>query len=63
MASEILQNIATDIKEIDKIVVEAKELISAMKEAGEETTQMEADLRLLEIRKTKWQRMLQSRGL
>lgn len=63
MPSEILQNIAKDIQEVDSIIEEAKELISAAKEAGEDTHVMEADMRLLEIRKMKWQRMLSARGL
>jgi len=63
MASEILQSIGSDIKEVNNKVEEARELISAMKEAGEETAQMETELRALIVRKTKWENMLHSRGL
>lgn len=63
MGNEILQTIAKDIHEIDSIIIEAKELISAAKEAGEDVHQMQADLNLLEVRKTKWERMLSARGL
>ena len=63
MANEILETIAKDIHEIDAIIVEAKELISAAKEAGEDVHQMQSDLNLLEVRKTKWERMLSARGL
>lgn len=63
MPNEILQNIAKDIQEVDTIIIEAKELIQAAKEAGENTTEMEAEMRSLEIRKVKWQRMLSARGL
>lgn len=63
MASEILQNIAKDIHEVDAIIEEAKELISAAREAGEDTKEMEVEMRLLEVRKMKWQRMLSARGL
>jgi len=63
MANEILETISKDIHEIDAIIVEAKELISAMKEAGEDVHELEAELRLLEVRKTKWERMLSARGL
>ena len=63
MASEILKTIASDIKDIDGIIEEAEELISAMKEAGEETHDQVASLQLLKVRKAKWQRMLQARGL
>jgi len=63
MASEILQTIAKDIQEVDSIIIEAEELISAAKEAGEDTKEMEASMMLLKVRKMKWQRMLSARGL
>jgi len=63
MADEILQDIAKDVKSIQTSIDRAKILISAMKEAGEDTHEMEADIRLLEVRKTKWERMLKARGI
>lgn len=63
MAEEILQEIAVDVKNIQTSIDKAKILISAMKEAGEDTHEMEADIRLLEVRKIKWERMLKSRGI
>ena len=63
MADEILQEIASDVKDIQTAIDRAKVLISAMKEAGEDTHEMESDIRLLEIRKTKWERMLKARGI
>ncbi len=63
MAEEILQEIAVDVKNIETSIDKAKILISAMKEAGEDTHEMEADIRLLEVRKIKWERMLKSRGI
>ncbi len=63
MADEILQEIAADVKDIQTAIDRAKVLISAMKEAGEDTHEMESDIRLLEIRKTKWERMLKARGI
>jgi len=63
MADEILQEIASDVKDIQTAIDRAKVLISAMKEAGEDTHEMEADIRLLEVRKSKWERMLKSRGI
>ncbi len=63
MGDEILNEIAVDVQEIQKAIDRAKLLISAMKEAGEDTHEMEADIRLLEIRKTKWERMLKARGI
>ena len=63
MASEVLKNIAADFAKIDPAITEADELIQAMREAGEETAEMEAELRTLKTRKTKWERMLKARGL
>jgi len=63
MASEILESIADDIKTVNNKIEEAQELISALKQAGEDTQQLETDLRLLIVRKTKWENMLRSRGL
>jgi len=63
MADEVLQEIAGDVKNIQIAIDRAKILISAMKEAGEDTHEMEADIRLLEVRKTKWERMLKARGI
>ncbi len=63
MPNEILQSIAQDIHKVDDIIIEAKELISAAREAGEDVHEMEAEMRVLEIRKMKWERMLSTRGL
>lgn len=63
MASEVLKNIAADFAKIDPAITEADELIQAMREAGEETAEMEAELRTLKTRKIKWERMLKARGL
>lgn len=63
MDNEILQNIAEDIKGVNDKIEEARDLISAMKEAGEETGELETELRKLVIRKTKWENMLHARGL
>lgn len=63
MPNEVLKGIAEDMKEVDHALAEAKELVSAMKEAGEDVSAMETDIRSLEIRKVKWERMLKSRGI
>ncbi len=63
MANEILKGIAEDMKEVDVAITEARGLVSAMKEAGEDVSVMESDMRDLEIRKVKWDRMLKSRGV
>ena len=61
--SEVLKSIAEDIKTLRPQIEEAKELIAALKEAGENTTKAEQDLRSLEIRLSKWERMLKARNL
>lgn len=63
MPSQVLKDIASDFARVEPAILEAEELIKAMHEAGEETTQMEADLRSLKLRKGKWERMLKARGL
>lgn len=62
MANEMLKSIAEDFKSIDPKIAEAKELIAALREAGESTAQLEADLRALELRRDKWGKMLRARG-
>ncbi len=63
MPSQVLKDIASDFSRVDDSIEEATELIKALREAGEDTTQLEADLRALKLRKGKWQKMLKNRGL
>jgi len=63
MPQEILTRVAEDIKDVDVRLVQARELIMAMKEAGEDVTPMETDIRQLETRRNKWERMLKARGI
>lgn len=61
--SDIMFNrIARDLSSIKSQYEVAVDLISAMKEAGEDVTEVESTLRALEVRKDKWSRMLESRG-
>lgn len=62
MANEVLQKVATEMGEIDNAMNIAKDLISALREVGEDVSQREADLRNLEKRKVKWSKMLKKRG-
>ena len=62
MSDNIMQDIATQLQEIDNAIYEAKDLISALKEVGEDVTDKEAELRNLEKRKVKWAEMLKKRG-
>lgn len=63
MPSQVLKDIAEDFAKVEPAIEEAQELIDALREAGEDTTKMEAELRSLKTRKTKWERMLKNRGL
>lgn len=63
MPNQILEGIAQDIKGVETALTEAKDLVSAMKEAGEDVSTWETEIRSLEIRKVKWERMLQGRGI
>jgi len=62
MANEVLDGIATDLGKINQEIKTAKEYLSVLKDAGEDTSKMEADIRTLEIRKAKWERTLEARG-
>lgn len=63
MPSQVLKDIAEDFARVEPAITEAEELIQAMRDAGEDTTSMEAELRTLKLRKGKWERMLKARGL
>lgn len=63
MAKEpVLESVAEDLKTITTELDRAKSLISVLKEAGEDVAKMEADVRNLEVRKKKWERVLTARG-
>jgi len=63
MASEVLTNIATSMKDVESKISEGEELIKALKEAGEDVSAMEVSMRELKARKEKWARMLKNRGM
>lgn len=63
MSDAILQGVAADIAEADAALDTATELIDAMKEAGEDVSEMESTVRALRTRKNKWVSMLKARGI
>lgn len=63
MANDALKQVAQDFKTVAPKMAEAQELIDAMKESGEDTSQMETDLRKLRQRALKWERMLKAKNL
>ncbi len=62
MSDVMFQRIAKDLGSIRAKFNEASDLINAMREAGEPTAELEGELRKLEVRKDKWERMLEARG-
>ncbi len=63
MSDEILTGIAADLEDAKESRDTAASLIAAMKEAGEDVSAQEADLRALSMRMNKWEKMLASRGI
>jgi len=63
MENEILNGVAKDMEQVTKRLVQAQDLVDALKEAGEDTSKMESDMRLLQMRKGKWENMLKNRGI
>lgn len=63
MADPVLESVAEDIKNITRELTRAKTLVEVLKEAGEDTAKLESDIRNLEIRKKKWERVLNARGI
>lgn len=63
MADPVLESVAEDIKNITRELIRAKSLVSVLKDAGEDVAKMESDIRNLEIRKKKWERVLDARGI
>ena len=62
MEQEILAKIATEMQDVENAIDVAKDLISALKEVGEDVVERESELRNLEKRKVKWKKMLAKRG-
>ena len=63
MPNEILEGIAVDLKNVQGAIDEAEDLVSALKEAGEDVSEWETQIRSLKIRREKWRKMLDSRGV
>lgn len=55
--------IGADFGEMNKRMATAKAMISLAKDAGEDTSEWESEMRTLAIKKDKWARALQKRGV
>ena len=62
MNSEILKSVKGDLETREPKIEEAEELIATLKEVGEDTREMETQLRTLKIRRDKWKKVLIARG-
>jgi len=57
-----IKQMVEDVKRGEAYRDQAREWVAMMKEAGEDTTQLENDLRKNEIRLDRWKNMLVNRG-
>jgi len=58
-----IQAIGADFSEMKKRMDTAKAMIALAKDAGEETSEWEAEIRKLTIKKDKWAAALKKRGV
>ena len=58
-----IQAIGADFGEMERRMETAKAMVALAKDAGEDTSEWEAELRRLAIKKDKWARALKSRGV
>jgi len=58
----VLESVAEDLKVITEQIEKAKSMAGVAKEAGEDVSKLMRDIGTLEVRKNKWQRVLESRG-
>jgi len=63
MASQVLKGVKDDLIKLEPMIAEAKDLVEFMRDAGEDVTEMNRQIRTLEIRKEKWERVLASRNI
>ncbi len=55
--------IGADFSEMERRMKVAKAMVSLLKDAGEDSSEMEAELRRLTIKKDKWANALRTRGI
>lgn len=60
---EILKRTAKDLKKIESTVLDSEELLQFMRQAGEDVTNQEKELRDLKTRRDRWIRALKVRGI
>jgi hypothetical protein len=59
---DVYDNIANQMKNLSTSIATARDLLSALKQVGEDTTEMKIKLDELERKKAKWEQMLKGRG-
>lgn len=60
---EILKRTAKDLKKIESTILDSEELLQFMRQAGEDVTNQEKELRDLKTRRDRWIRALKARGI
>lgn len=60
---EILKRTAQDLKRIESTIQDSDELLKFMRQAGEDVTTSEKELRDLKTRRDRWIRALKARGI
>jgi hypothetical protein len=62
MENDTLEYVYQNIKENKERIKIVEDLISAMREAGEDTSALTAELNTAKLRMQKWENMLKGRG-
>ena len=63
MSDEMYSMIGADMVEVEAKIATARRALAFLSEAGEDTTELKSKLDQLEIRKNKWVRTLQNKGI
>lgn len=62
MSDAIFQNLANTVKQINNEITEADKLIEFLRKSGETTSELDAKLKALTIRKNRYEAQLQAMG-
>lgn len=55
---QVIQSVINDISKLDELEVEANKLIAIARDAGEDVSQFETELKVASIKKAKWNRSI-----
>lgn len=60
--SQIVESIKNDLDQIDENMIDAQEMIDIAREAGEDVSGFESELKSMNIKKEKWKRAINNRS-